>query len=95
MYIHLDAEITQDGELRVQLPDDLPPGKVKLAIEYQSEMSEWDDESILHDLLTVEPLTGTEIIAAGYAGGWQDLEIVDSEKWVAEQRERRRGQRSW
>ncbi len=34
MFIRLDAEITEDDQLNVQLPDDLPPGKVKLAIEY-------------------------------------------------------------
>lgn len=93
MFIHLDAEITEDGQLRVHLPEDLPPGKVKLAIEYASELQDWSEAEI-QQLLAIEPMTGEEIVAGGYSGGWQDLNITDSQKWVAEQRSIRKEQRS-
>ncbi len=94
MFIQLDAEITEDGQLNVQLPDDLPPGKVKLAIEYQTNFQDWSGINI-QEFLTAEPMSGAAIVAGGYSGGWEDLDITDSEKWVEEQRAIRREKRGW
>lgn len=50
----------------------------------------WTDAE-LAALLTIEPLTGREIVAAGLTGGWHDLGIGDGAEWV---NERKRQQRS-
>jgi hypothetical protein len=91
----LTGHITVDGKLEVELPQGLPAGEVKLTVEVDMEESPqtendwekqpWTDEE-LKELLTIKPMTGHEIVAAGLVGGWEDLEITDSVEWVEEQR---------
>lgn len=50
--------------------------------------SPWTDEE-LAELMTIEPLTGAEIIQQGLAGGWADLEITEGATWIDEQRLKR------
>lgn len=57
-------------------------------------MNTWSDEE-LDDLLTVEPLTGAEIVAQGLTGTWDNLDIGDGAEWVNEQRRKRQAQRKW
>jgi hypothetical protein len=49
----------------------------------------------LDELLTIEPMTGREIVAAGLTGGWRDLNIQDGAAWVEAQRRKRRERRQW
>lgn len=92
MIIELDAEITEDGELKVKLPEGIPPGKVHLKIEAVGELPEiaptWTDEEIA-EMIHIEPMTSIEIVAAGLTGGWEDMGITDSVAWLKEQREKR------
>ncbi len=90
--IRVDAEITEDGHLKVKLPDGLPVGKVQLAIEIPE--PPWTDAE-LQALMQPEPMTGAEIIAAGLTGGWKDDGISDGASWVDEQRHKRRAQQKW
>jgi len=55
----------------------------------QADSEGWTDEE-LDALLTIEPMTGAEIVAAGLTGGWKDLDIPDGARWVNEQRQKRR-----
>lgn len=54
----------------------------------------WSEEE-LAEMLTVEPLTGSEIVAAGLTGGWRDLDVADGAAWVEAQRRKRRERRQW
>ena len=54
----------------------------------------WSDAE-LAELLTIEPLTGKEIIEAGLTGSWSDLGIKDGADWVETQRRIRRERRKW
>jgi hypothetical protein len=90
--VRLDAEITENGELKIQLPAGLPPGKVQVEISLPNTPL-LDDE--IRELLRHEPMTGAEIVAAGLTGGWKDLSISDGAAWVEEQRRKRREKRGW
>ncbi len=90
--IHLDGHITASGELLLELPKDLPSGKVHVTIEVsfdKNEVEEFTEEEV-KNLLTFTPKTGAEIVAAGLTGGWQDMGINDSVTWVEEQRRKQR-----
>jgi hypothetical protein len=90
--IRLNAEITEDGALKVHLPSGLPPGKVQLEIQFDDIVLNDED---LHELLRTEPLTGTEIVTSGLTGGWKSSGIADGASWVEGQRRKRREQRGW
>jgi hypothetical protein len=90
--LRLTAEITEAGELKVDLPSGLPPGKVEIVIQID-DMPPTDEE--LAELMRVEPLTGSQIVAAGLTGGWKDANIADGAAWVEEQRRNRRERRGW
>jgi hypothetical protein len=90
--VHLTGEITESGELRVNLPDGLPPGKFEIALEFSEQTWVRDD---LTQLLQPEPMTGREIVAAGLTGGWKDEGISDGAAWVQEQRRQRQERRGW
>jgi len=49
----------------------------------------------LADLLTIEPMTGREIVEAGLTGGWRDMDIEDGAVWVEKRRQAQREQRKW
>jgi hypothetical protein len=54
---------------------------------------EWSQEE-LDQLLRIEPMTGSEIIAAGLTGGWKDEDVTTGSEWVQTNREARRKERS-
>ena len=86
--IHLNGRITEDGELKLDLPSGLPPGEARITIEIPIAAG-WTSEEI-DKALKVEPMTGAEIVASGLLGGWKDEGITDSAAWVEEQRRKRR-----
>ena len=57
-------------------------------------MNRWSDDE-LDDLLTVEPLTGAEIVAQGLTGTWNELDIDNGAEWVNVQRRKRQARRKW
>lgn len=91
--IQLNGRITENGELEIDLPPGLPPGEARVTIEIPLEPA-WSPEEI-REALTIKPMTGAEIVAAGLVGGWEDKGITDSAEWLEEQRRRRRERRSW
>jgi hypothetical protein len=82
--IELQGRITEEGRLEVELPVGLPAGEVWVTID-TTPTSGWSPQE-LAEALRIEPLTGAEIVAAGLAGGWKDMGIVDSAEWVERQR---------
>ncbi len=90
--IRLTGDITENGQLQVELPLGLPSGRVEISIEIPTET--WTDEE-LHQLMHPEPMTGSEIVAAQLTGGWSDAGIIDGAAWVQEQRRKRKDQREW
>ena len=89
--VELNGQITEEGELKLDLPSGLPAGEVWVTIEIPEEPAWTEDE--LKRALEITPMTGAEIIAAGLTGGWADQGITDSVAWVEEQRRKRRERR--
>ncbi len=84
----LEGYITEDGELRVQLPPDIAPGRVQVTLAPVPE-ADWTDEE-LAALMQPEPKSGAEIVALGHTGGWEHLDIADGVAWEEEQRRKRK-----
>jgi hypothetical protein len=89
MVIHLNGLITDEGELKLELPTGLPAGEARITIEIPAEAS-WTRED-LDRVLTTAPMTGAEIVKAGLLGGWEGA--PDGVAWVDEQRQKRRERR--
>jgi hypothetical protein len=92
--IRLKGQVTPDGQLQFELPDNLPPGEVEITIEIPDTDEQFTDAEI-RDLLTFEPSSGADIIASGLAGGWEDMDISDPVAWVEALRRKQREWRSW
>ncbi|HVU12985.1 MAG TPA: hypothetical protein VHD90_17020 [Phototrophicaceae bacterium] len=90
--LRLTGQITEDGQLEVNLPAGLPVGEVEVVIELP--VPAWTDEEI-HEFARPEPMTGAEIVAAGLTGGWKDEDILDGAAWVEAQRRKHKEQRGW
>lgn len=88
--LRLKGFITEDRQLKVDLPDDVPMGEVEIIIEVDEPIS--DEE--LKELMTFKPATGAEIaeMLESEDGWWEDLGITDGVDWVNEQRRKRRFQ---
>jgi hypothetical protein len=54
----------------------------------------WTDAEIAA-MMTLKPLTGAEIVAAGLTGGWEDINITDGAEWVNAQKRKRQERRRW
>jgi hypothetical protein len=91
MVIHLNGLITDQGELKLELPSGLPAGEARITIEIPTE-AKWTSEDLDRALTTV-PMTGAEIVKAGLVGGWEGRGITDGASWVDEQRSKRRERR--
>jgi hypothetical protein len=91
MVIHLNGLITDQGELKLDLPSGLPAGEARITIEIPTE-AQWTIKD-LDRALTIVPMTGTEIVKAGLVGGWEEAGIADGASWVDEQRSKRRERR--
>jgi hypothetical protein len=82
--IHLTGRITEQGELKVDLPEGLPPGDIAVTLELPAEQEE-----------SARPLTGAEIVAwLAENGGWED-DGLSAEDWVEEVRRKEREKRGW
>ena len=82
-------------EIIEQVKELSPAEREELSRQIQAMNSESWDEDELDELLTVEPMTGREIVAAGLTGGWRDLDIEDGAAWVEKRRQAQREQRKW
>jgi len=90
MVIRLKAIVTEDRQLSVELPHDIPVGaEVDIILEV-AESARTDEEiaAIMAELDDIQPQTGAEIVAWLQSDktptSWDDIE--DSGEWVAEQR---------
>jgi hypothetical protein len=103
---HLNGQITEDGEIRIDVPEgvQLPPGEVRVTLQLVTdaapEVSDetlWTDEE-LAELLKIEPKSGAEALAelekldSIYGNPWTEKGITDSVEWVLEQRRKNRRQ---
>ncbi len=89
--IQLNGRITEDGELEIELPPGLPQGEARITLEFPIEPS-WTPEE-LDRVLKVIPMTGADIVNAGFTGGWSGAGIESGEDWVRERRRRRAEER--
>jgi hypothetical protein len=92
--IHLKGQVTSDGQLLFDVPDDLPPGEVDITLEIPNLDEKFTEEEI-ERLLTFTPTSGAEIVAAGLIGGWEDMNITDPVAFVEELRRKQRERRGW
>ena len=103
-YISVKGYI-KDGKLEVDLPDSVTDGEVEIKIPVvrgEKQMPEvttedetpWTDEEIA-EMVRPEPMTGAEIVAAGYMGGWEHKGIADGVEFIEELRRKRREKREW
>ncbi len=76
----LEGYITEDGELRVQLPPDIAPGRVQVTLA----PSEQSTEALPLELFTFHAVPADQL----QIGGWEDLDFgtEDSAEWVARMR---------
>lgn len=94
--VTVKGHLTEDGELRVDLPRNFVSGEVEVTITVSEDQSDvapaWTAEE-LQALLTPEPKSGAEIAQSDSIGAWEHLGIEDSVEWVAELRRARRDNR--
>ncbi len=90
--VRLTGYITEAGELKIALPEGLPPGEVPVQA-----VTPWTDEEI-REMTRIEPKTGAEIVAdirAGLIGdSWKDIGVSGAE-WVDEQRRKNWKRNQW
>ncbi len=84
--IELEGHINQEGELEIELPTPLPPGKVRVRIERVEEPLSEEEAA---RLMRTRPASGAEIVASEAVGGWAELGIEDGQAWVDALRKRR------
>ena len=77
--LELDGYLTEDGELKLEQPIDLPAGKVKVTVE-----STGNDEATHKAPKPV--MTLGDFLNSGLVGTWKDYGITDSAAWVNELR---------
>ena len=92
--IHLKGQITPDGQLHLDVPENLPPGDVDVTLEIP-DLDQQVTEEEIRDLLTFTPTSGAEVVALGLVGGWEDMNITDPVAWVDELRRKQKEQRKW
>ena len=92
--IHLKGQITPDGQLLLDVPENLPPGDINVTLEIPNTDEQFTEEEI-KELLTFTPTSGAEVVATGLVGGWEDLNITDPVEWVEEQRRKQKERHQW
>ena len=104
--IELTGQISEDGELRAKVPDNIKPGEVRIIVELpdsprEEEVAQWTEDE-LDDLLKIEPSTNEEILAMlnsqDYISELQESSwrnISDGAAWVEQQRRKRREHHLW
>ena len=98
--------ITEDGEIRANLPDNWLPGEIAIEVQIADAGDDgvvidfntpwaslpWTEEE-LAESFDFQPSTLGEILREGLLGGWEDRGITDSVEWVKEQRRKSRERR--
>ncbi|MFN8372590.1 MAG: hypothetical protein U0694_06900 [Anaerolineae bacterium] len=80
--IILHGEITKDGRLQVELPPNLPAGKVTIEINTEAEIPG-------NELNEVQGVTLGELLDSGLAGLWADrTDIEDTVEYARQLRQR-------
>jgi len=75
----MEGEITEDGHLLVDLPPELPPGRVVVTLELVPE----DDLELSDEDLTGTGLTAEEIARSPEIGSWsEDPQIQSGTEYV-------------
>jgi len=90
--IRLTGQVTADGQLVFDVPENLPPGEVDITIEVPN-LDEQFTEAEIKELLTFRPTSGADVVAAGLIGGWEDMNITDPLAFVEELRRKQRERR--
>ena len=71
----------------------------RLIESYRQDVLDTDEQPLAPDeiaeLLHVEPLSPTEIVANGLLGTWGNLDIEDGAEWVNERKHRRQERLKW
>ncbi len=69
--LKLKGFITEDRQLKVDLPDDVPAGEVEITLEIDQSITEEE----LKELMTFKPATGAEIadMLEAEDGWWEDM----------------------
>lgn len=92
--IRLKGEVTADGQLQCDLPENPPPEDVQITIEIPETSDDFSDDEIA-ELLNFTPTSGAQVVAAGLTGGWEAKGITDPVTWIEEQRRKQRERRQW
>ncbi len=96
-YITIKGYI-ENGELKVDLPENVADGEVEVKIAVEDISANVDEpltDEQIDALMRPSPKTGAEIIAAGHTGGWEHKGITDSVEWLQNRRRQRREKRGW
>lgn len=76
--LRVDGEITEDGHLLVDLPPELPHGRVVVTLEPWTE----DDLDLKEEDLKGAGLTAEEIAASPEIGAWAEDEMPSGAEYV-------------
>jgi hypothetical protein len=79
----------KDGELRIDLPENVVDGEVEIVLPITQAAQE--DDISPEELLKFEGKTLGEI----ETGGWEGMGITDSAAWVEENRRKAEGRYKW
>jgi hypothetical protein len=95
---HVKGYITDDGQLKVELPEGWQPGEVEVTIAVTEKSGDdipWEErpwtQEELDESLKFNPIPAENIVP----GGWEDMGIEDSVQWVEEQRRKMMEGRGW
>jgi hypothetical protein len=80
----IDAKLTEDGKIEIELPEGWQAGDIRVEIPIEPT---WTDE----EMLKPDPKPASEIVT----GGWEDMGIEDSVAFVEEMRRKRREKNQW
>lgn len=93
--LKLKGIVTQDGQLKVELPENFPSGEVEVTVQHLEESFAWSEDEI-RSLMHPEPKTNAEIIAMLQemgSEGWDHIE--DGAAWVENQRRQQAENSQW
>jgi hypothetical protein len=87
---------TEDGEVRFKLPEGVTLDQLRIRVEIaesnlpSSNEIDWTEAEIA-EMLAFKPVPAEQIVT----GGWEDLNITDSQAWVEKIRQQNRSKRRW
>ena len=92
--LHIKGQVTADGQLHFELPDNLPVGAVDITLEIPT-LDEQSTTAGTSHVRTFTPSSCAEVVAASVVGGSEHATITDPLAWVEEQRRKQRERREW